>query len=128
MATAAESPPRILIIGIGNEYRGDDAAGVAAARRIREAGLDGVAMIENNGDGAALIEAWKCADNVIVIDAVQSGAPPGAIHASTRASSRFHASPSPRLTPLAWPTPSSFRALSARCRRTCPSTVSSPRR
>ena len=30
------SNPETLIIGIGNEYRGDDAAGLLAARKIKE--------------------------------------------------------------------------------------------
>ena len=80
MPTVSRLPARALFIGIGNEYRGDDAAGLIAARLIRDAQLDGVAVIENTGDGATLMEAWEGASDVIVIDAAQSGAPPGTIH------------------------------------------------
>jgi hydrogenase maturation protease len=69
-----------LIIGIGNEYRGDDAVGLIVARRLRERLSDSVKVLEQTGDGAALMEAWLGAETVIVIDAVASGAAPGAIH------------------------------------------------
>lgn len=36
-------------------------------------------MIEHGGEGAALMEAWKGSDCVVVIDAVCSGASPGAV-------------------------------------------------
>jgi hydrogenase maturation protease len=70
----------MLVIGIGNELRGDDAAGIYAARRIREQNLPDVAAIENSGDGARLMEMWKNQDKVIVFDAAQSEAAPGTLH------------------------------------------------
>ncbi len=36
-------------------------------------------VIEHTGDGAALMELWKDADSVVVIDAVLSGAAPGTV-------------------------------------------------
>jgi hydrogenase maturation protease len=72
--------PFPLIIGIGNEYRGDDAVGLIVARRLRERLSDSVKVLEQTGDGAALMEAWRGVERVIVIDAVASGAAPGAIH------------------------------------------------
>ena len=69
-----------LIIGVGNEYRCDDAVGLIAARRLKERLADSVMVLEQNGDGAALIEAWRGSETVIIIDAVASGAAPGAIH------------------------------------------------
>jgi hydrogenase maturation protease len=69
-----------LIIGIGNEYRGDDAAGLIVARRLKERLADSAIVIEQSGDGAALMEAWGGAEMVIIIDAVMSGAAPGTIH------------------------------------------------
>lgn len=69
-----------LIIGVGNEFRGDDAAGLIAARRIKELNAYGFEVIENSGDGAGLIEKWSRRELVILIDAVVSGAPPGTVH------------------------------------------------
>jgi hydrogenase maturation protease len=69
-----------LVIGLGNEFRGDDAAGRVAARKVDSAAIDGVRVIEESGEGAALMDAWRGAEFVILIDAVHSGAPPGTIH------------------------------------------------
>lgn len=71
---------KTLIIGIGNKLRGDDAAGLLAIKKIRELAPEGIELIENNGDGAELINKWAGRDNVILIDAVVSGSPPGTIH------------------------------------------------
>jgi hydrogenase maturation protease len=69
-----------LVIGIGNEFRGDDAAGLLTARRIAELKLSRIETIESGGDIAALLALWKDADLVIVIDAVLSGEQPGKIY------------------------------------------------
>jgi hydrogenase maturation protease len=67
----------MLIIGCGNAQRGDDAAGIMAANRLR---LLGVSAQICCGEPSQLIEMWKEADDVIVIDAVITGAPPGSLH------------------------------------------------
>jgi hydrogenase maturation protease len=75
--------PRILIIGVGNAYRSDDAVGLFVARRLREEmhlQTNQTTIQEESGEGTALIEAWQEAEAVIVIDAVRSGAPPGSVH------------------------------------------------
>jgi hydrogenase maturation protease len=70
-----------LIIGVGNDDRGDDVVGLVVVRRLRAAGEGGpTTLIEASGEGAALIEAWRSADTVILIDAVCSGATPGTIY------------------------------------------------
>src|SRR5574341_916324 len=74
------SQPLPLIIGIGNEYRGDDAVGLIVARHLKEHLANSAMAIEQSGDGVALIEAWRNAQMVIVIDATMSGAAPGPIH------------------------------------------------
>jgi len=77
---ATPEEPRIVVIGVGNEYRGDDATGLIAVRRLRESLGDRVICREENGEGTALIEAWKEADAVILVDATHSGLPPGTLH------------------------------------------------
>jgi len=69
-----------LIIGIGNEYRWDDAVGLIVARRLKDRIVDSAIVLEQSGEGAALMETWRGADTVIIIDAVMSGAAPGTIH------------------------------------------------
>ena len=72
--------PSIVIIGVGNEYRSDDGAGIAVARRLGERFPTGVTVREESGEGAALIEAWQGATWVMLVDAVRSVAPPGTVH------------------------------------------------
>lgn len=63
-----------LVIGIGNPFRGDDAAGLAVARRIRN-----VAAEERTTGTYDLMELWRDADDVVIVDAMRSGAPPGSV-------------------------------------------------
>jgi hydrogenase maturation protease len=69
----------LLIIGIGNEYRGDDAAGIAVARKLKQKQIPRCSVTEGTGDGADLINDWCEADTVILVDATCSGLTPGAI-------------------------------------------------
>src|ERR1022692_3964722 len=68
----------MLIIGCGNRERSDDGAGILVAERLRELGIEADTRI---GDAADLIEAWKGAEDVIVVDAVVTGAPVGTVQA-----------------------------------------------
>ncbi len=85
----------MLIIGCGNRQRGDDGAGILVAERLRDLG---VSAETRSGEAADLIEAWRGADDVIVIDAVVTGAPVGTVRAwdpgrppaSVRASASTH--------------------------------------
>src|SRR6266487_4776599 len=70
----------ILVIGIGNEYRSDDAAGLLACRLLKAKELQDTLIIESNGDGVALMEAWETPRRVFLIDTVSSGAKAGTIH------------------------------------------------
>jgi hydrogenase maturation protease len=72
-------PRKVLLIGIGNEYRSDDGIGLVIVRKIRERLLLSVTVKEESGEGAALMEAWQGCESVIIIDAVSSGAKPGTI-------------------------------------------------
>lgn len=69
-----------IVIGAGNDLRGDDAAGLVAARRLREAGRGAFAVVETTGEALEIIEAFQRACSVVIIDAVSSGAQPGTIH------------------------------------------------
>ena len=66
----------ILVIGVGNADRGDDGAGPEVAARLR---MRGVQAIDHAGDGAALLDLWRCHSRVIVVDAMNAGAAPGTV-------------------------------------------------
>jgi hydrogenase maturation protease len=71
----------ILVIGIGNPDRGDDAAGLAVAEKIRDATRPGeVTVRELVGDQLALLDAWTGATQVYLVDAVCSGGTPGTVY------------------------------------------------
>ena len=65
------------IICCGNPDRGDDGVGPLVAERLRDYGVE--AEIRS-GEALDLIEAWGGADNVVVVDAVETGASLGAVH------------------------------------------------
>jgi hydrogenase maturation protease len=65
------------VLGIGNEWRSDDAAGLVLARRLR---ADGMRTLELEGEPTALLDAWEGERHVVLVDAVSSGAAPGTIH------------------------------------------------
>ena len=70
---------RALVIGLGNDHRGDDAAGLEAARRLVPL-LEGEADVRvHPGEPLDLIDAWAEADLVVIIDAARSGLPPGRV-------------------------------------------------
>ena len=72
---------RVLIAGVGNILRGDDAFGVEVARRLATETLpEDVHVVETGIAGVALIhelqEGW---DALIVVDAVARDKPPGTV-------------------------------------------------
>ena len=62
-----------LVIGIGNPDRGDDSAGVMVVRKVRGG------RVMEWADCAVLMDLWDSADDVIVVDAMRSGLPPGTV-------------------------------------------------
>ena len=68
----------VLVIGIGNPDRGDDAGGVHVARQAAAERLDILAP-EFDAHGEAL-DAWTAEGTVVLADAISSGGRPGDIH------------------------------------------------
>ncbi len=71
---------RPLILGIGNEYRQDDAAGILVARALAADPPPGWEVREHHGEGTGLMALWKGRRWVILVDAVTSGGLPGQLH------------------------------------------------
>ena len=74
----ADGPVRV--IGIGNEFRQDDGVALAVVRRLMSRAAGRIDVVEHDGDGTSLLDAWEGAPVVILVDAVRSGSPPGTIH------------------------------------------------
>ena len=64
----------MLIIGCGNEFRGDDAAGLLVARHLRSLGLN---ACEHTSDGVSLIQMWEPTSEVVLVDAFLAQGNPG---------------------------------------------------
>ncbi|HUA40908.1 MAG TPA: hydrogenase maturation protease [Streptosporangiaceae bacterium] len=74
-------PGRTVVIGVGNDFRGDDGAGPAVLARLAGVVPAGVHLVASDGEPANLLMAWDGASLAIVVDAVQAGpAPPGTLH------------------------------------------------
>jgi hydrogenase maturation protease len=65
---------RARIIGCGNLDRGDDAAGLLVARRLRALGIEAE---EQSGESFSLLECWQGFETVVVVDAICSDRAPG---------------------------------------------------
>jgi hydrogenase maturation protease len=76
----AESRVPILVIGIGNPDCGDDQAGLVVAGKLKAQAICHTRVIESTGDCLSLLEIWKDAESVILIDAARSGAEPGTLY------------------------------------------------
>jgi hydrogenase maturation protease len=75
-----EEQKLLSLIGIGNRFRCDDAAGLEVVRRLRLAHPPGVILIAQEGERDSLIEAWSRADEALVVDGIGSGSAPGRLH------------------------------------------------
>ena len=58
-------------------------------RLLKNRRLDGVTLREMTGEGAALMQAWEGASEVILVDAIASEAPCGSIHRIDAQSKEF---------------------------------------
>ena len=70
---------KTVVIGVGNAYRGDDAAGLAVAERVR-AHAPELDVFVCEQEPIQLLDAWEGADLALLVDAVSSGAEPGTVH------------------------------------------------
>lgn len=59
--------------------RRDDGVGIVVARHLRDMAIPSVSIIEWTGDASGLIERFQEARSVYLIDAMQSGQPPGTV-------------------------------------------------
>lgn len=64
------------IICCGNPQRGDDAAGVLVAERLRELGVEAETC---TGEAFELIDKWRGVNDVIVVDAIITGERSGTV-------------------------------------------------
>ncbi len=71
---------KFLVIGLGNEIMGDDAAGILAARALKSRWDAGVEILETSEAGLALLDHLEGFDCALILDTVVTGnSAPGTI-------------------------------------------------
>jgi len=75
---------KVVILAMGNRWRGDDAIGPWVLDRLKP-WLSGPSfgpctLLEGVNDALGIVSAWEGAELFVAIDAAVSGAPPGTIH------------------------------------------------
>ena len=71
---------RVVVIGVGNAMRGDDGAGLAVARCVREHAPDAVDVRVCEEEPTRLLDALGDADAAFIVDAVSTGEAAGSVH------------------------------------------------
>jgi hydrogenase maturation protease len=72
---------RVVVIGVGNEFRRDDGIGPEVVSRLRGRTTEGVELLVSDGEPTRMIEAWAGAALAVVVDAVLNDRPsPGRRH------------------------------------------------
>lgn len=73
---------RILVLGLGNPLITDDSVGLRVVEQLKPllANRPDVEVSEDYWGGLRLMERMIGFDRAIVVDAIQTGAPPGTIH------------------------------------------------
>ncbi len=77
--SAPAATRHILVTGVGNEFRHDDAAGFLVARQVAARGLAHLVVTLTQGVDVAWLDAWTAFDAVFIVDAVAADQSPGAI-------------------------------------------------
>lgn len=83
---------KAVVVGVGNEFRGDDAAGLAVAEALRDRVPRGVEIVRCEDEPSRLIDAWAGADAAILVDAAACRSRPGVLHRLDAVAHRLPAS------------------------------------
>lgn len=94
-AESTETTKNILVAGVGNPYRSDDGVGIAVLQELKKAQLQNLALpfadlVDAGTDGLALLDLLPKYQQVIIIDAVNMRATPGAVKVFTPQDARLN--------------------------------------
>ena len=103
---------QVLVIGLGNPDRGDDAVGVQVAREVAAERL-GVNVLEFDDPSEAL-DAWEPEDTGTLTDPLTPGGAPGATPSRPASPAGKNPGPKPTMAekPGPWPSAGSLRLWS----------------
>ncbi len=77
--TGPSGMPEMLVIGVGNDERGDDGIGLWVARHLQARNLRSLRTVEFRSHPTGLLELWTYTHWVYLVDAMASGAAPGSV-------------------------------------------------
>ncbi len=77
---SANSPPRIVVIGVGNLLLKDEGIGIHAVKALQEIGLPPDIRLIDGGTSPDLIAYTQAGDKLIIIDAAKAGGAPGTVY------------------------------------------------
>jgi hydrogenase maturation protease len=70
----------VMVIGVGNAFRGDDQTGLEVVRRLGDLdGQIGITVHAHEGTPVGLLDLWDGAEAVVLVDSMRSGVAPGSI-------------------------------------------------
>lgn len=75
-----ETPPRIVIIGVGNLLLQDEGIGVHVVKALQEIDLPADIKLIDGGTSPDLVAYTRAGDKVIIIDAAKAGGRAGSIY------------------------------------------------
>ncbi|HJX12127.1 MAG TPA: HyaD/HybD family hydrogenase maturation endopeptidase [Dehalococcoidales bacterium] len=75
-----DSPPRVVVVGVGNLLLRDEGIGIHAVRALQELDLPPDVKIIDGGTSPDLIAYTRVGDKLIIVDAARAGGEPGAIY------------------------------------------------
>lgn len=78
-STRGAAPARVLVVGLGNDDRGDDGAGLEAARRLAPLLAGRAEVRAHPGEPVDLIDTWGDAELLVLIDAARTGRAAGTL-------------------------------------------------
>ncbi len=80
LSAPSAAPRKLLVVGIGNPDRGDDALGALVVQALYGRLPADVRVIECRNDLLDLIEDWSVCDGLVCVDAAAPLGAPGRIH------------------------------------------------
>lgn len=80
----------VLILGVGNQYRRDDAVGIEVVKRLQQQKLPNAELVVGGVDGLALFDIVTNYQRAIIVDAVEMAAIPGTVKLFTPAEAKIN--------------------------------------
>ncbi len=75
-----ETPPRVVVVGVGNLLMKDEGVGIHAVKALQECDLPPDVRLIDGGTSPDIIAYTRAGDKLIIVDAARAGGEPGAVY------------------------------------------------